>query len=420
MSLRLVDTLIILFFFTLANQAQAVVGMNQKVFEHMQKAQVAAEVEDFDQAHDIISGLQKRRKLNEHELAQVKNLEGNIYTLQKNYGQAIRSFETIVNDINRKNIPEGLVENALQILMQLSMVNENYAQAIEYSDQLLATKENPDSNLMALRGQCFYHQEQYDEADDAIVKAINIERTAGDIAKENWLLLLNAIHHFRSDYPAMVSVLNDLIRDYPNDKYIYNLAAVYGQLERQKEQLLLLEPLYESGFLTQKSQKMLLAQLFLAEGVPVKAAQLLDQELDWRNASLDGDASVNQRDLEMLAQAWVLAKEPQNAIEPLELAGKLSDNGEAYIRLAHTHISLSDWAGAEQAIRKALDKGELRNQGNAVILLGMSQYRQKEFNQAIKTFSRAQDIQSVAEAGDQWLRYVKDQRQKYQLAKIAQ
>ncbi len=413
---RLLSAALLAGLLCVAGSAQAVVGMNQKVFEQMQKAQLAAEEEDFESAHDIISGLQTRRRLNEHELAQVKNLEGNIYTLEKNYDAAIESFETIVNDIDRKQIPEGLLESALQVLVQLSMVGEDYKQAIAYSDQLLAIKKQPDSNVMAMRAQCFYHQEEYDAAKQAINDAIDIESALGNAAKENWLLLLNAVHHFRSDYQAMVPVLNELIRLYPNDKYVYNLAAVYGQLEQQKEQLLLLEPLYESGFLTQRSQKMLLAQLFMAEGVPVKAAKLLDKELDWRNAHVGEDATVDQRDLEMLAQAWILAKEPKRAIEPLQIAATMAEDGDVYLRLAHTHISLADWASAEQAIIQALKKGELRNEGNAVVLLGMAQYRLKEFNQAIETFSRAKGMQSVADVSQQWLKYVRNQKEKYELA----
>ncbi|WP_317932392.1 tetratricopeptide repeat protein [Halioxenophilus sp. WMMB6] len=403
----------------------AVIGMDQKVFEQMQRVQEAAEAEDYAAAHALLNHLMAR-SLNDHELAQVKNLEGNIFTMEKKYPQAVASFEAVVA---ASNIPDGLRQSALLVLVQLQMVAENYPQAIAYSEQLLQIKQQPDSNLLALRAQCFYHQEDYPRAEAAIKSAIDVEQAAGGRARENWLLLLNAIYHFRSDYQAMVPVLDQLIRDYPKDKYVYNLAAVYGQLEQLQKQLLLLEPLYESGYLNNKSQVLLLAQLFIAEGVPAKAARVLERELNWRDVGagefgVGGEAPAagwlaEQRDLELLAQAWTLAKEPKRAIAPLTRAAAMAEDGNSSLRLAHTYISVVDWAGAAVAIEQALAKGGLHDKGNALVLLGMAQYRQKQFTAAIETFARAQGFKSVAKMSEQWLTYVRGQQQKTELAEVA-
>lgn len=395
-------------------EAVAVVGINQKVFEKLQEAQLLTEEKNFAQAHEILRNLFDR-KLNDHEMAQIKNLQANIYAMQNKYDKSIELFSEV---IEVEDIPEGLRENAYRILMQLHMSQEQYEEALKLSDTLLVTASTVDSNLIALRGQCYYQLGDYENSEQSINDAIAMERKLNNLPKENWLLLLNAIHHAREDYSAMLPVLDQLIEYYPNDRYVYNLAAIYGQLGRQRDQLLLLEPLYESGYLTQKNQIMLLAQLFLAEGVPVKAARLLDRELKWRSDQPNkGSFDAEQRDIEVLAQAWTMANEPAKSVAPLTVIAKQSDNGDTYLRLAYAYNGMGDWAGVSTAVQKALNKGSLANKGNALVLLGMAQYRHKQYESAMQTFTEAQSFDSVAKMGQQWFKFVSSQHEKHELLK---
>lgn len=391
----------------------AVTGIDQKVFEQLQKAQEAAEAENFVVAHQILDGMLGHR-LNDHEAAQAKNLKASIYTIEKKYDKALPLFEEVVAI---EDIPEGLRENGYTVLMQLYMAREDYAKALDYSKKLLFIKKQPDSNLLDLRGQCFFQMEDYPSAEESINQAITIEQSLGNYPKENWLLMLNAIAHVKSNYAAMVPVLNQLIRYYPKDRYVYNLAAVLGQLGKQSEQLALMESLYDAGYLTQKTQIMLLAQLFVAEGVPVKAALVLEKSLARQSGSeATGQFEAEQKDLELLGQAWVLAREPDKAVSPMAQAAAMAKDGEAYLRLAYTYNSLGDWSGVAQAVKHALDKGSLRDKGNALVLLGMAQYRLKQFNQSIETFANARGIKSVSAMSNQWLTFVQGQKEKFDLA----
>lgn len=412
--------LVLVFFISLlwCVSAQAVVGINQKVFERLQQAQQLAEEKQYQPASELLQGLFKR-KLNDHELAQVKNLQANVHLLQRQYEPAIKLYSEIV-EIN--DIPDGLRDSSYRVLMQLHMTQENYPKALSYADKLLLSLSEIDSNLLALRGQCYFQMAEYSKALESIQRAINTEAKLGNPPKENWLLMLNAIHHTREDYSAMLSVLEQLITHYPDDRYIYNLAAVHGQLEQPRKQLLLLEPLYEQGYLTKKSEILLLAQLYLSEGLPVKAATLIERHVSWQGHenTAANTFTAKQRDLEVLAQAWTLAREPDRAIAPLSVAAADAKDGENYLRLAYAHHSLGDWAGVADAVKRALQKGRLRNRGHALVLLGMAQYRMKQYDASLKTFARASRTPAVADMGAQWLRFVEGQQEKQRLAQRAQ
>ena len=72
-------------------------------------------------------------------------------------------------------------------------------------------------------------------------------------------------------------------------------------------------------------------------------------------------------------------------------------------------------AGVIKAVNKALDKGQLRNEGNALVLLGMAYYKQQQYNQAIATFNRASGIADVAAISEQWQNFVQGQKDKREL-----
>ena len=387
----------------------AVVGINQKVFTKLQTLQGLVESKQFDSAQDLLAQLYQQ-KLNGHERAQVHNLHANLWLQQNQYNKAMSLFSQVVD---AKDIPDGLRQNGLRMLMQLHMAQNNYQQALDYSERLILTLADVDAPLLALRAQCLLQIKQYSQAEEAINNAIDLAQRQGQPPQENWLLILNAIYHSQEDYSAMVPVLNRLLGLYPKDRYAYTLAAVYGQLQQRKKQLLLLEPLYDAGYLTQKNQITLLAQLMMAEGVPVKAANILEQHV---NQSVRDTTS--QRDLETLAQAWLMARELERALGPLQAAAKLADNGEPYLRLAYVYHSLNNWPKVVDAVSQALIRGQLHNQGNALVLLGMAQYKQQDYASAIATFSRASGFSSVTVVSQQWQAFVESQQEKHQLLAV--
>ncbi len=265
---------------------------------------------------------------------------------------------------------------------------------------MLKSSESPDSSVYVLKGQALFKLEHYPEAVKAVQTAITLERDLGRQPREQWLLLLNAVYYNLSDYDNMISVLKELNALYPNQRYVLNLAAVYGQMDKTKEQLLLMEPLYDGGLLTGEAYLLNLANLFMLHKVPVKGAKVIDVALQ------QGTIKRNQRNLELLAQAWQLAAEDRKTIEPLKEAAKLSEKGSIYVRLASIYMNLYDWKNSEDALEKALKKGQLTDTSKARILLGMSRFYQKNYSGARKAFEKAGESEKTKALAQQWLTYL--------------
>src|SRR5690606_27481775 len=152
-------------------------------------------------------------------------------------------------------------------------------------------------------------------------------------------------------YQNMLNTLTELVSLYPRERYIMNLAAVHGQMERNKNQMLLMEPLYDIGYLSSEAELVNLANLMMLYNVPYKAAQVLEKGFN------EGKIKRSKRNLEMLAQSWQLAAEDEKSVEYFAEAAKLADDGNTYVSLGQTYMNLYRWADAEKAFENALKKG---------------------------------------------------------------
>jgi tetratricopeptide (TPR) repeat protein len=189
------------------------------------------------------------------------------------------------------------------------------------------------------------------------------------------------------------------------------MAAIYGELGDSKKQLSLMEPLYERGSLSNATHVVNLASLYMLHDIPFKAAKLLDREIEAER--LDD----NKRNMDMLAQAWLLSAHPERAVKPMKVAARLADDGRGYVDLARTYMSLLRWEEAEKSLQQGLKKGGLRDPAGARLMLGMVQFNQKNFREARRSFAEAGKAAKTEKLARQWLAYLEQEEANAALAR---
>ena len=372
------------------------VAMSQPVYEALMVIQEFVEVEDFANAQASIKKLQEKKKLSPYESAQIWNLSGYSYYLQEKYDEAISAYNKV---LAQPDLPEALQQSTLKTLAQLQFTIEDYPKALETIKRLMAVVAEPAADVYMLLGQAYFQMQNYEEAKEPIITAIELYREQGRVPRENWLLLLRVIYWELKDFPNMLVVLEELIEAYPKDTYVLTLAGVYSELGDTKKQLALTEALYEKGYIEGKSHAVNLANLYLLHGIPVKAARILEKEMAANNVKAD------VRNLRLLSQAWYSAREDRKAIPPLKQAATISDDGELYIRLAQSHINLEEWNEAADAAKKGLASGNLKRKDTANIMYGMALFNQKKLEQAKRAFAAAAKDKRSKRAAQQWIKY---------------
>jgi tetratricopeptide (TPR) repeat protein len=376
---------------------ETVYGMSKKTYDAINEIQIMIEEERYREAIAEVQEL-KERKLNGYEMAHALNMAGYLYFQLEDNARALAAYEEA---LQQEGLPESQIRGLLNSISQVALASGYYEVAERYARQLLATEtEAPQPLSQVILAQALIGQEKWDEAIKPLKTAIAMQRAMGAAPRENWMGMLSSIYYTLERYEEMRDLLYEIIELYPSERYILNLAALHGQLEEPGKQLALVESLRDDERLEKGFHLLMLANLYVSQGTPLKAAQLLDREI------AAGRIEATRQNLELNSQAWYMAGEEARAIPPLEAAAKNAKDGELYLRIARLHMDLYEYKAAERSARQALDKGGLDEPGDAWLLVGMALARGEKLEAARVAFIEAAEYESSEKWARQWLRFV--------------
>jgi tetratricopeptide (TPR) repeat protein len=267
---------------------------------------------------------------------------------------------------------------------------------IAHLNEWFASVEAPNSAAYYLLALAHFQLEDFAAALTPAQQAVALT----DSPQEGWLQLLLAIHLTNRDYAEAEPVLFELVKRYPKKIYWIQLSTLFGAREDYDRALTLLQLAYLQGLLTEDAELRRLAQLLLARELPYPAAQVLEKAL--AEKQIQEDANV----FELLSTAWIQARHYDKALPPLQRAAQLSSDGRLYVRLAQVYLQREEWKEAEEALRRALDKGGLQSPGDAQLLMGITFYSQKRPEEALVWFARAREHAETREEASVWLKHL--------------
>jgi tetratricopeptide (TPR) repeat protein len=394
-----------------ARQTRRVPSMSEATYKKLAEAQELVEAKDFAAAENVLNDMLGRRsKLNGNEIGQVYNILGFVHFSNENYPAAIRAYEQVL--AQGEDVPEGLEVQTLYTLAQLSFVNEQYQQALDYMESWIAKADNPGAEPHIFMGQVYYQMENFPAAIQQIERGIALARERNIPIKEQWWALLNFLYYEQENWPKTLETLEILVRDFPKRDYWIRLAGIHAQQGNDKESLWTYEGADVGGFLTQQSDLTNYAGTLMQAELPWRAARVLDRGIE--------DEVIERTDetLQQLGQAWQLAQEVKKAIPVLEQAGKLSDEGKIYERLASLYLDNDQLEECVDAANGAIDKGGLRQEQAVYLVRGMCQSNQGNAADArdsfvsCRTIARRDDDETNRRICQQWINYLDNEQQR--------
>ena len=218
------------------------------------------------------------------------------------------------------------------------------------------------------------------------------------------MLLERAVLYQLKDYNELSRNLEDLVSLYPKADYWVQLAAVYSELGESDKELTTLETAYDQGLLIQSTQLINFAQALLMNDVPYKAALVINAGL--QNETIEKSARIYS----LLGDAWMIAKEYDQAIIAMTTDAKLSQKGEDYYKLAQIYTERQEWQKVIDSSNSALQLGDLSAEGQVHILAGLAHFYSQSLDQAIIAFERAELFESVSQSAQQWLKFIDNEQ----------
>jgi tetratricopeptide (TPR) repeat protein len=374
-------------------RTRQVQALGEWAFRKLSAAQRQLADEEYAACLATLDDMKRREALGDHERALMWQTYAYVYAAQERYREAAGAFEQC---LALHALPEGARLDTQYNLAQLYVVLEEFGTAVELFGTWIAVVETPAPGahyMYALAAA------QHGQQDLAVAQALLAVTKAAE-PKEAWLQLLLSLYLQRTAYREAVGVLERLVERFPRKAYWTQLSAVYSELGEHRKALAALEIAYGQGMLTEGRELVTLAQLYLYNEIPYKAAQVLEAGLAREAIASDAEA------WELLATSWLSARERRKAIDPLERAARLSESGELYARLANVHLDQEDYAAARSSLASALRKGKLKDPGNTQLLLGIASATDEQWDEAKRAFEAAAGYGRTREAAERWLEHL--------------
>ncbi len=332
--------------------------------------------------------LQRSRRYNGNEMAQIHNLLAYVNYELGDIEATIRHYEQVLAQV--PDIAEALEDGTLNQLSKLYFQEGNkyegeqalgwYRKALDTMMRWMANNENPGPEAHFYLAQIYYQMKDFPNAIDRLETVVALARERGMRVKENWWTMLQFLYFEQENWPKVIEILEILVRDYPKRAYWVNLASVYGETDQVQKQLWTLEAAHVGGFLTNESDIRTFGGLLLQEEIPNRATIYLQKGVD------DEIVEPTVTNLQTLGQAYQLAKDVDPAIAVFEEAAKIAEDGMTYDRLSALYLEKDQFSDCVESGENALAKGGLKKPILTKITIGICQFNLDRLNDSRKTF----------------------------------
>ncbi|NHK29552.1 tetratricopeptide repeat protein [Parvularcula flava] len=392
-------------------------SLSTAVATEVQKAYIlASEEEKFAEAITVLDRLLANRSggMTPYEL-------GTTYELRASFKANLPNpnYTSILEDLERAAASGGLpTDRVRQIRFNMAQIyfqEERYPEAIrlltEYIQYQESVGEPVNANTYRLLAGAYIAQDNFQQALGPMETALRLHRQENN-PQQSYYATMNYVYSELKLESKRGDLLVEMINIWPEEEqYWSQLAGAYSQAERDADAAAVLELAYRAGIITESAKVLNLVQYFTILDNPYRGAQLLEQEMAAGNLERDLD------NLQLLAQAYNLAREQKKALVPLREAAQIAPTGELYYRLGQILFADEQWQESAEALTEAINRGglEARDIGDAWLLIGNAYYNidtnsEAQRDRAIDAWNRAQNYSNSRQAANGWISYVREVR----------
>jgi len=371
-------------------------SISPRMYKNLQKTEQLIAKKSYQQAEKKLKAMLSGAKDKSYEKAIVLRSLSSVYALTERYKKAA---ELLSKALALNSLPKSQEQQAVLNLGQLYMAIEKYSKAIQVLEPWLVKNKTLDAQVSVLVANAYAQLKRYRKALPYIKKAIASSKKP----VESWYQLNLALYYELENYSSAATILKKMVALYPDKKeYWTQLASTYQQIKQYKKAVSVKHLAYKKGIISKEKEILDLVNLFLYINSPYKAATVLKQAIGSKKVK------SSSKNWEVLANAWTMAKEFDQAIKALEIASSLNEKGVLYQQLGQIYVEQEQWGKAIQSFTKALNKGNLKDTGSTYLLLGMSYYEKDNNKRARKYFLKAAQYSKNRKAANQWLEYIKE------------
>ena len=380
--------------FSVCATAAAGQSLSPSTYQQLTEVHGLIDQQAYDAAALALQRLLKDVQQGSYAQAVVLQTLGYVEVSREAYPAAIRALE---KSLALQQLPDNTQQRLRYDLAQLYVEEKRTDKAVSILETWFKQADKPPAEAYVLLGHAYAQQQQYRKAIPPLAKAIKL----ADQPRADWYEALLAMYYELQSYADCVPLLENMIRLFPQrHRYWQQLAGVHLALKDYDAALTALELAYRDGALKKEPQLIQLVQLYLYNGIPYKAARLLEEQIR------RGTISNNARHRELLARAWSSAKQRMEAIQALEKAISAESTPELRLRLAQWYFEEERWQAAAAILEPLVRQGSTGASDQAWLLLGIARFEQHDRKAARQAFLNAAKSADTGTSAQQWLEFI--------------
>jgi tetratricopeptide (TPR) repeat protein len=320
---------------------------------------------------------------------------GFAYNSKQDYKNATKAF---AKALAPNLLPQQHQEQLTFNLGQLYIVSEQWDEGIKTLQKYMNEAcTPPPANAHIFLANALSQQKRYKEAlpqiDLAMQKAKKVE--------ESWFQLKLAIAYELKDFKACAETLVALLGMKPQSgEYWRQLSGMFLELGQDKEAVAVLALAERQGFVSKPQEFKNLYSIYMMIDAPFKAGMLMQNAIDQKKLPAD------EGNLDMLANAWINAREADKAETTLKKLASIAEKGDYYYKLGAMYGDNERWKESIEMLEKALQKGGLKRPGEAWMRLAVAHYGLKNISGTQAALQKAITFDETRKQAGEWLRHI--------------
>lgn len=374
--------------------------ISQWTYNYFKKIHSYMEMERYEDAERELESLANKYFKNErsYERALINQLYGQFYMIQGDFYSAIPWFEKAVEH-GYLNLP-GEIQTRSNLAAAYFQAGE-YKQSIEtlLKTQEIGMKRGIDlsaSNFVML-GMAYYQLKELPNAYKYISKGNDVSNEFN----EDWLQYEFGLAVKLEKYDEAIEVGQFLIFVNPEkNTYWKQLSGVYYGGKNEDESLAGLELAFEKGVMEKEVDFLNLTKYFLYKDLPTKAIKVINYGFDNKKIK------VNKKNLDLLADAYFLAKDRNKGIDTLIKSLDIKIDSKTSYKIARFAFEAENWDMAIKYFDRAKAEDWNEVPGRIDLLTGIAYYEKDQFNNALKYMQIAINYDESKSAAEGWIQYI--------------
>lgn len=368
------------------------------VLMQLNAAQQAMAEENYPQAEQVLKALMQE-DLGKPARAYVLQFRGNLALVRQQHATALKYF---AQAYELKSLPAADQRRLLHTLAQLHMNEEQWRKGVNAMARWMEQVRTQGTANEKVRAEDYLMLAQgYSQLDQwsRVVKPVKAAIRMKGRAPEDWYRLQLAAHFQLKQWKGATAVLELLVNRYPQrDRYWEQLASVYQIRDHHRDALATLRAAWIGGKFNKESQYIWLAQMLMQQGLPQRAAELLEESMSRQQIKR---TLKHER---LLAQTQLHAKLYNQGRATLERIAQRKPEYKTWRQLAYLDMQLQHWDEMKRSIDQAV---ALKPDAVDLYLLsGIADLNRSHFDQARSSFVKASQHESTRAQAQNWLNYL--------------